>query len=141
MAYKQNTRPPREPQGLVRVTGRPPLSVGSSSVRRVSQVRQVEVRTSQEETFVALPWCPRALYALEETHMEHGPCDVVAQALWRMHPRDGKNKKDKPLELSGLLRRLLGGRASLPSGAPAAASASVQRKGELARADKRKLYI
>ena len=72
MAYKQNTRPPREPQGLVRVTGRPPLSVGSSSVRRVSQVRQVEVRTSQEETFVALPWCPRALYALEETHMEHG---------------------------------------------------------------------
>ena len=37
MAYKQNTRPPREPQGLVRVTGRPPLSVGSSSVRRVSQ--------------------------------------------------------------------------------------------------------
>ena len=49
-----------------------PLSVGSSSVRRVSQVRQVEVRTSQEETFVALPWCPRGLYALEETHMEHG---------------------------------------------------------------------
>ena len=138
MAYKQNTRP----DSSVRLDDHlcplgPALSGESVKCARWKFVRPRK----------RLSWRCRGapvgcmLWKRPTWNMEHGPCDVVAQALWRMHPRDGKNKKDKPLRLSGLLRRLLGDRASLPSGAPAAAIASVQRKGELARADRRKLYI